>query len=372
MVLVKLLSGDLIEVDGSTPLIVIENIRHLLENKNGSAVLIDSTTGEKAETITPDKIYYILFDTGTLLSWIPKDKLNWGILSSNTKAIPYLLDFKEQIDLSLLACNPCPEAMRMLEELLPIENVRAFFSVDKRICGNPFLFELSEEFRRELNLTRLDLLCNPNPDILSKVIEEKPIHPSEWMYLSTNATEYATDLLLKSIYDSTGDITSYLKRLEWQGLSSNPYALRLLLDPTYKKYVDWGQVASIPVKEAIDAAVFGMEFQDRDIWFGLLSNHSEYAMTVAERYPYMINPITNPYAMRFIKKNFALYKQLNWEGLCQNTNPEVLDLLKDHYQKIQWTLFSENPISIDMIKEKYENGEYIHFDHFSKNPAIFQ
>lgn len=86
----------------------------------------------------------------------------------------------------------------------------------------------------------------------------------------------------------------------------------------------------------------------------------------------------NPNAVELIKEELKLLKvkrtrkqqkqfksKINWKSLCLNTNPEVIELLKDYPEYINYSSLSLNPNAIWLLRE---NITKINWYKFSMNP----
>ena len=67
-----------------------------------------------------------------------------------------------------------------------------------------------------------------------------------------------------------------------------------------------------------------------------------------------------------LKKNL---NEINWVYLCENENPEVIPILLENPDKIEWYSLSKNPNAIKLLEE---NQDKINWSYLSKNSAIFE
>ena len=52
-----------------------------------------------------------------------------------------------------------------------------------------------------------------------------------------------------------------------------------------------------------------------------------------------------------------------------STNPNAIDLLKEHQDNIDWYYLSSNPNVIELLKDNYDK---IYWEKLSRNPSIFK
>ena len=232
----------------------------------------------------------------------------------------------------------------------------------------------------------------------------------DWYYLSQN--KYLTQNFIKKYFnnqDHWNFICKYnknseifykeiyergenSKNLNWSYLSNNEYIIEFLNN--YEHKIDFYYLVSN--KNAIDLIeknldeIISDKYDQYQIWEYLCKNYN---------------------AIILIKKHFEKIKnKINWEELCFNKNPQVIDILnknldcirtpsfglscnknainilKKNKKFINWYSFSGNSSAIDMIEEKYHeekklsNEEYnnLHRDNkinwgiLSSNELIFK
>lgn len=79
------------------------------------------------------------------------------------------------------------------------------------------------------------------------------------------------------------------------------------------------------------------------------------------------------YALEILKKRFH---DIDWNILCCNENPNVIEFLKENKDKIVWEVLSQNPSAIELLEEKALencNSVYTNFDlkRLATNKAIY-
>ena len=257
--------------------------------------------------------YKHLFPTKYVLrDWIPLENLDWGYLSKNPNAIDMLKMYPNKIDWVWLSSNPNPEAIELLKANL--ENIDwGFLSMNP----NSEAIELLKANPDNINWDMLSGNSNP---IAVQLLKENPdeIH---WGNLSGNSNPNAIKLLEKRINennkideDEFEDDFDYFDKIDWDKLSANPNAIRLLkANP-----------------EKIN-------------WEGLSANPNSFELL--KKYP----------------------EKIVWEDLSLNRN--AIKLLKKYPKKINWTSLSSNINAIELLKE---NQGRINWIDLSANPAIFE
>jgi hypothetical protein len=137
-------------------------------------------------------------DIMTLCEWIPMDKLDWELLSSNPKSIPILEKNVDKVDWTYLSFNP--NAIPILEKNLD--------KVDwQRLSSNPNAIHILEK-----NLDKVDwfwLSTNPN----AICILEKNLDKVDWSNLSLNPNifEYDYEAMKNRMYKKNGIAEDLMK-----------------------------------------------------------------------------------------------------------------------------------------------------------------
>jgi hypothetical protein len=266
------------------------------------------------------KKYKLLFPTKYVLrSWIPFNKINPYLLSSN----PYAID--------------------LLKEIKELEW--------DRLSGNPNAIELLRENPKKIDWKQL----SANPNAIELLIENpKKI---DWKQLSANPN--AIELLREKIKeeremdeDNLYDLDSN-KIIDWERLSENPNAIELLREN--KDNILWGYLSRNTNPKAIELLI------ERIIYESKLS-------TIELKELYMLgNTISwdrlsaNPNAVELLNAN---HKLINWGYLSKNTNPKAIEILREKINR-----------ESEMNKEDLEDLSWrdkIDWLELSANPAIFE
>jgi hypothetical protein len=203
---------------------------------------------------------------------------------------------------------------------------------------------------------------NPNAiDFLSLPDNKKHIF---FHYLACNKSSNPKLIeLLKTELKANPDIR---RKINWEELSKNPYAIEILTSPENYDYIKWKSLSSNTSSAAIEFLL-----SDKNIdfikWFEFSRNPCDDAIT-------------------FLKDN---PDYINWDGLSGNTNPMAISLLKKKIKeenmlspkeyanlenKVYWRALSANPKAIPLIITKIKDGirlDDIDWNALSENPAIF-
>jgi hypothetical protein len=106
----------------------------------------------------------------------------------------------------------------------------------------------------------------------------------------------------------------YIKKSIWEDLSSNPFAIDLLLKN--KDLIDWHNFSANPHSKAVQLLEQNL---DKVYWNKLSGNNC-------------------PGAISLLKKN---WNKIQWQDL--SSNPSAIKLLEAYPEKIDWNNFSKNP-----------------------------
>jgi len=82
----------------------------------------------------------------------------------------------------------------------------------------------------------------------------------------------------------------------------------------------------------------------------------------------MRNLCRNPSAIDYVVnlKNF-----IEWDHLCENTNPKAIELLKQNQDEIDWEIIEDNPSAIEILKNNVDKYDYpIEIDFLALCPTI--
>lgn len=346
--------------------------------------------------------YKSLLNNYKLLEWVPHEKLNNFFISSNPNAIDFLIlpqnkkyidwgqlssinttqkainFFKEKIEAYIKRRNSTkidnntldliyglsknPEAL----ELLTLPQIIDRISWEQ-LSGNtnPKAIELLKTKPEEIDWKQLSM--NPAPEAI-KLLQAN--HDDiDWNNLSSNKSLGAIEIL-KAEYNNNPNS----KKINWYVLSSNPYAIDLLID---KNDIDWVEFSKIQSPKAIKI----LEANPEKICWETLSGN-----------PYAINLIKEriKYENSLSKEEYDnLQKIIDWEIL--SSNPKAITLIKNKLEKekklsleeyndlldsekISWDELSGNPNAIKLLKAEYNknpNSTKINWKKLSANPSIF-
>ena len=203
---------------------------------------------------------------------------------------------------------------------------------------------------------------NPNAiDFLSLPENKKHIF---FHYLACNKSSNPKLIeLLKTELKANPDIR---RKINWEELSKNPYAIEILTSPENYDYIKWKSLSSNTSPAAIK---FLLEDKNIDFikWLEFSRNPCDDAIT-------------------FLKDN---PDYIDWEGLSANTNPIAILLLKKKIKeenmlspieyanlknKVYWRALSANPKAIPFIIKNIKEGirlDDIDWNALSENPEIF-
>ena len=277
-----------------------------------------------------------------LKSWIDINKLDWAGLSSNPH--PKAIELLQRDDLE----NPRQGPYEIYWDIL---------------CKNPGAIALIKQNPDKINW----YLLSSNPCAI-ELLEENP-DKIDWDELSLNP---AAIQLLKQNQD----------KINWNMLSTNPNAIKLLKQNPYK--IDWGYLSSNP--NAIQLLYNKRKNGDYPFkWYYGAFYENTISLDYLAENPLLI-PIfhkgdcqnsNHPYdRVCFQISSNAIYVNIYensnihfWVDLSKN--PNAIDLLKEHPDKINWSNLSKNPNPTAMgILE--QNQDKIDWKNLSKNPNIFE
>jgi len=227
------------------------------------------------------------------------------------------------------------------------------------------------------NKLELDILESMHhPGVIEMLKKKKNIN---WNNLSSNP--FAIKLLEQN-----------QDKIDWVFLSGNPAAIELLKENPDK--IDWyylsGNPASIELLK---------KNQDNIIWKNLSGNPAPGAIELLEQNQhrifskidwYLLSRNPNPEAIKFLKtykhkivwfylsgntapESIELLEQnpnkIDWKMLSANPNPEAIKLLEQNPDKIDWNSLSLNPSAIKLLKENPDN---INWDNISSNRSAIK
>ena len=269
--------------------------------------------------------------------------------------------------------------VKIYENILKYE-LRDWISLEKLDIGslsyNQNSIDLFDMYPDKIDWNKI--VSNPNNEgsvrLIKKYIFDNNLKSSkskykkfakdiDWDLLSSNP--YAIDLLEAIIKEGGADATN--NRVDWSLFSSNNEAIPILSKPKYRKHIDWAVLSSNP--SAIDLLADKWEEDKRlkvlDV--NQYNNLRDYENIVAW------NILSgNPNAIDLLRKkireelkmkpedynNLEENEKIAWINL--SANPEAIALLEKNPDKIDWIYLSSNssPKAIKLLKERveYENG----------------
>lgn len=261
-------------------------------------------------------IMYIIEPPIKLLDWIDPTLLFWDYLSKNPAAIYYLEQHKDKINWYDLSTNPA--AIRLIEANMDLVNMG-------RLSKNPaagHIINLPEYKGVTCWLAKNPAATNYLNRIFSLSVnyEHNSTRFIDFKYcLSKNSA--AVDFLQK-----------YPQYIHWYGLSSNPAAIRILMDPANQQNICWRTLSKNP------AAITLLEENPDNIYWEYLAE--------------------NPAAIRLIEANLD---KIDYANLCKN--PAAIHLIKAHLlagnqlRAIGWARLSKNPA---IFEQDYEEVSRIY------------
>ena len=251
-----------------------------------------------------------------------------------------------------LSLNPHPHAIDLLDEE---------FINWSWLSSNPYAIHLLEK-TNNIDIRRILM----NPKALC-IIEQSPKSINYWHYLSRNAHSH-TMYLIEDHLNSVEELVEIVKNinetrtksdmeplyipkdeLDWNELSTNPYAVHLL--EKYQEKIHWSFFSMNTNYSILTLRLF-TENLYRIHWKNLSENPSTIALRILEANPHKIN----------------------WRCLSSNSHPRALRLLEENPDKIDWHVLSKNnnERAMQLLEAKFRtNPEMINFNCLSQNPAIF-
>jgi hypothetical protein len=152
----------------------------------------------------------------------------------------------------------------------------------------------------------------------------------------------------------------------WEMLSKNDNAIDLLKKNMSK--ISWSRLFwnRNPRKFEIIKENIKLVLNNELLLYYLLTDKSKEVVDILKQYPDYINwsfISSNPYAIDLLKEN---QKKICWFNLSRNPSPEAIKLLEQNPENIDWWQLSLNS-SPEAIKLLKENPENINWDWFSSN-----
>ena len=306
-----------------------------------------------------------------IVDWVPQSKLDINGLSSNPKALDYIINkygytavvktrmfhmnpnstmyFENETDrcnwyLQPYWANLCmnPTAYNLIMYKINVEknSIMAispyqkvnWSCIPRNACMYPFLDKLEDSDKYDIN----NIALNPNPLCLN-IIRKLPLTQK----LLSNAC-------MNDFYDIMPFIYEHIEKLsesDWKLLSSNKYAI-LLLEKNIDK-IDWKNLSSNQ-----NACHLIEGNLDKIDWHVLSSNAG--ALHILEKNIDKISWMnflrnTNPDCLHIIERNIHQYKS-KWQELC--LQPNLISLLKNNQENIDWRCLSMNPAIFEIDYER--------------------
>ena len=289
-----------------------------------------------------------------LRDWIKVSEiLKYAELSSNPNAIDLLRspDNIKYINYNNLSKNINPEALLLIKNKI-IEEKKLSRAQYEKLKNKISWYDLSEnkiaveilEDKKYKNDISWEAICNnPNPKVL-KLIEKK---------IKEDPDEF-----------------------EWEELSTNPIAIKLL--KKYPNDIDYSGLSANSSDEAIQLLQKKLQKNPNEIDLAMLSANTnpkalKLLKKILELNPEKLTDWSNlsknplPEAIEILKDNFT---KIEWVWLSCNSSDEAIQLLKDNYDEINWNMLSANtnPKAIELLEK---NQTKIWWPHLSANPSIF-
>jgi hypothetical protein len=318
--------------------------------------LIHPETGEKVndeELLSPDCIYYLLFDYHTVRPWVKEELSNFYNISSMPAAIRHLEKHKEHINYKQLSRNSA--AGELLWEKR--DDPECFDWV--WLCKNPApkVIPLMELHRTYVHWP--SVCVNQNPDVLPFL--EKYLMYVNWSSLSTNPI--AIPLLLK-----------YPQNIDWSAFSSNPASIPYLLE--HPERINLHELCKN--SNATDLLIERIDqFMPVD-WLTISRSSNPRILEILELVPSdrfdlldFVSLSVNPLTIEYVMKHDIIHESL----FLYNKHPDILQYCKRVFGENFYTgnhLIFQNPYTIDYMEENLDWViKSVKWYHLSMNPAIY-
>jgi len=367
---------------------------------------------------------------------IDSEDIDWLALSCNPAAMELLKAKPNKIAWSYLCSNTNPEAIDMLrdkvenEENLSIKTYRQKHEFSQRYINwnklsvNPdaieiIKFALNEEnklkdeaqnVKQFLKVSWFSLCSNTNAIDLLTANKDK----IDWEILSSNPK--AIKLIIKKI-DEDKDIenSDYYRKLppkykiDWNALSKNPAIFIPLKEIGRSKTATVSRMLSSKIsptsKTTKTTKTASLLDLPKDLQREIIKTYKElvYVKNVLRdgipmdklNWGYLSE---NPNAIDLLRDRIDFEKSLlqdeynrlpskiNWSSLCRNSDIGAIELVKENYNEIDWSVLSSNPNAIHLLEDrvKYQlkiqeegkldtvkRNDRISWTGLSSNPAIF-
>jgi len=285
-----------------------------------------------------------------LLDYIPKDELNWGLLSENPNAIDLLEKHPDKIAWHIFIFNPnFRQVMRICEKYSNISKWDLDLGDGNLSLTSPFLLK-NIHARGSYDQPSYVLFKNPDAiDVLEKY--NNVFSMEDWKGISENPR--AIHLL-----------EDRRAKIHWHNLyeNPNPEIIRILEKKNLKK-INWNMLSMNP-----NAITFLEKHLDKVNWSSLSCNPN--AIHLLEKYPDNIDWYylsKNPNAIHILEK---YPKKINWRKLSQN--PNAIHLLEKYPKKIDHDTIFYNPNLLQAMHLIKPEQKYKLWEMLSNNPSIFE
>jgi hypothetical protein len=305
------------------------------------------------------------------------------LIQTITNKFGSLLEFKlvEWINVSeILKCAELSSNKNAIELLSKPENIKYinYKNLSKNINPEAFLLIKNKIIQeKKLSKTQYEKLddkiswydLSENP--IAVEILELDIYKNDisWEAICNNTNPKVLKLIEKKIKEDPDE-------LDWEELSSNPIAIKLL--KKYSNDIDYSGLSANSSDEAIQL----LQKKPKEIDLAMLSANTnpkalKLLKKLLEKNPEKLKDWTNlsknplPEAIQILKDNFT---KIEWGWLSYNSSDEAIQLLKDNRNKISWNMLSANtnPKALELLKEeRMVNPEKIYWPYLSANPSIF-
>jgi hypothetical protein len=336
-----------------------------------------------------------------LKAHIDSEEIDWAALSSNPAAMELLKAKPNKIVWANFCSNTSPEAIDMLrakvenEENLSIKTYRQKHEFSQRyinwnnLSSNPsaidiIKFALNEENRlmtdaqnvkQFLKVSWFSLCSNTNAIDLLTANKDK----IDWEILSSNPK--AIKLLIKKIEeDKDMDMLEYYRKLppkykiDWNALSKNPAIFIPLKEIGRAKSATVSRLLTSyisPKSKTKAADATSLLDLPKDLQREILKNYKGLVFVKNRlRDGIPIDKLDwgylseNPNAIDLLRDRIDFEKSLtqdeyknlpskiNWSSLCRNSDIGAIYLLQENYDEIDWSVLSSNPNAIHLLKDR--------------------
>ncbi len=292
------------------------------------------------------------------------DKINFKYLSYNKNAIDILAQNLDKVDWDVLSLNE--NAISILEKNLDKVNWKNLSSNKNAI------HILKNNFD---NIDWISLSSNENGiELIENRIEQ-----------FNKFNRYIPSLLNGSIFRPLDIRINIINHFNWFEIIKNPKSIQLV-----KNNIE--ELSKIPnfINELntkyhfIDFLIENPQYINYN---DLIYNHKDDKEYDYAKYIYFVylNDIidyplkhyimewdctdihynTQEKAVKIIKDNLHNFNEKEWISLSNSTNPEIISILEENQDKIEWDLLSRNPSGIHILEK---NLDKINWSELSRNP----